>query len=89
MVKHATWYLENGYMKPDKTKAMAETAEDLREKLRPNAVSLVKAGVAMEGTPAGAVRPPLVMPTADDLIELQAIIAAGRAVLAEALTEAV
>jgi hypothetical protein len=29
------------------------------------------------------------MPTADDLTELRAIIAAGRSVLAEALTEAV
>jgi len=61
----------------------------LRDTVPGYAVSLVKAGVALEGTPAGPVRPPLVMPTADDVIELQAIIAAGRAVLAEALTEAV
>ena len=52
------------------------------------AVSLVKAGVTLEGTPAGPVRPPLVMPSADDVTELRSIIAAGRAVLAEALTEA-
>jgi acyl-CoA oxidase len=43
MLKHATWYLENGYMKPAKTKALAETAETLCEKLRPNAVALVQA----------------------------------------------
>ncbi|MBP1819173.1 5-dehydro-4-deoxyglucarate dehydratase [Mycobacterium sp. OAE908] len=61
----------------------------LRDTVPGYAVSLVKAGVALEGTPAGPVRPPLVMPTADDVIELQAIIAAGRSVLAEALTEAV
>jgi 5-dehydro-4-deoxyglucarate dehydratase len=61
----------------------------LRDTVPGYAVSLVKAGVALAGTPAGPVRPPLVMPTADDLIELQAIIAAGRAVLAEALTEVV
>jgi 5-dehydro-4-deoxyglucarate dehydratase len=53
------------------------------------AVSLVKAGVALEGTAAGPVRPPLVMPTADDLTELRTIIAAGRSVLAEALAKAV
>ena len=52
------------------------------------AVSLVKAGVTLEGTPAGPVRPPLVMPSDDDVAELRSIIAAGRAVLAEALTEA-
>jgi len=61
----------------------------LRDTLPGYAVSLVKAGVALDGTPAGPVRPPLVMPTADDLVELRAIIAAGRSVLAEALTEAV
>jgi 5-dehydro-4-deoxyglucarate dehydratase len=48
-------------------------------------VSLIKAGVTLEGIDAGAVRPPLIMPTADDLAELRAIIASGRAVLAEAL----
>jgi 5-dehydro-4-deoxyglucarate dehydratase len=61
----------------------------LRDTVPGYAVSLVKAGVALEGTPAGAVRPPLIMPTIDDLTALRAIIAAGRAVLAEALTEAV
>jgi 5-dehydro-4-deoxyglucarate dehydratase len=43
----------------------------------------------LEGTPAGPVRPPLIMPTVDELTELRRIMAAGRAVLAEALTEAV
>jgi 5-dehydro-4-deoxyglucarate dehydratase len=61
----------------------------LRDTVPGYAVSLVKAGVALEGIPAGSVRPPLIMPTADDVAELRAIIAAGRAVLAEALTEAV
>jgi 5-dehydro-4-deoxyglucarate dehydratase len=61
----------------------------LRDTVPGYAVSLVKAGVALEGIPAGPVRPPLIMPTADDLAELSAIIAAGRTVLAEALTEAV
>jgi len=61
----------------------------LRDTVPGYAVSLVKAGVALEGTAAGPVRAPLIMPTADDLTELRAIIAAGRAVLAEALTEAV
>lgn len=53
------------------------------------AVSLVKAGVTLEGTPVGPVRPPLVMPSPDDLAELRSIIAAGRAVLANALSKVV
>jgi 5-dehydro-4-deoxyglucarate dehydratase len=61
----------------------------LRDTVPGYAVSLVKAGVTMEGTPAGSVRPPLVMPTAADLTELQSVIAAGRVVLADALTKAV
>jgi len=61
----------------------------LRDTVPGYAVSLVKAGVALEGTPAGPVRAPLIMPTADDLAVLRRIIAAGRAVLAEALTEVV
>jgi 5-dehydro-4-deoxyglucarate dehydratase len=60
----------------------------LRDTVPGYAVSLVKAGVTLEGTPAGRVRPPLVMPSADDLAELRSIIAAGRAVLADALAEA-
>jgi len=61
----------------------------LRDTVPGYAVSLVKAGVALEGTPAGPVRAPLIMPTVDDLAVLRRIIAAGRAVLAEALTEVV
>ncbi|MGY4653882.1 5-dehydro-4-deoxyglucarate dehydratase [Mycobacterium sp. URHB0021] len=60
----------------------------LRDTVPGYAVSLVKAGVTMEGTPAGPVRAPLVMPTAADLTELAAMITAGRAVLADALTKA-
>lgn len=61
----------------------------LRDTVPGYPVALVKAGVALEGISAGPVRAPLVMPTADDVAELQTIIAAGRAVLAQALTEAV
>ncbi|ORB62506.1 5-dehydro-4-deoxyglucarate dehydratase [Mycolicibacterium tusciae] len=60
----------------------------LRDTVPGYAVSLVKAGVAMEGIPAGPVRPPLVMPTSADLTELHSIISAGRAVLADALAQA-
>src|SRR6478735_6706207 len=58
----------------------------LRDTVPGYAVSLVKAGVTMEGVPAGPVRPPLVMPHADDLAQLSFIIAAGRAVLAASLS---
>lgn len=61
----------------------------LRDTVPGYAVSLVKAGVALEGIPAGPVRAPLVMPTTEDLAALSAIVAAGRGVLADALTEAV
>jgi 5-dehydro-4-deoxyglucarate dehydratase len=57
----------------------------LRDKVPGYAVSLIKAGVTLEGIDAGAVRPPLIMPTADDVAELRGIIASGRAVLAEEL----
>jgi len=60
----------------------------LRDTVPGYAVSLVKAGVAMEGIPAGPVRPPLIMPTPADLTQLESIIAAGREVLADALTKA-
>jgi 5-dehydro-4-deoxyglucarate dehydratase len=60
----------------------------LRDTVPGYAVSLVKAGVTFEGIPAGPVRPPLVMPSSDDLTELRSIIDAGRTVLAEALAEA-
>ncbi|WP_395309658.1 5-dehydro-4-deoxyglucarate dehydratase [Mycobacterium sp. AMU20-3851] len=61
----------------------------LRDSVPGYAVSLVKAGVTMEGVPAGSVRPPLVMPSAEDVEALASIVAAGRAVLAAALSEAV
>lgn len=61
----------------------------LRDTVPGYAVSLVKAGVALDGIPAGPVRSPLIMPTAEDVAELRRIIAAGRAVLAGALTGAV
>lgn len=57
----------------------------LRDTVPGYAVSLIKAGVTLEGIDAGAVRPPLIMPSADDIAELRAIIASGRAVLADAL----
>jgi 5-dehydro-4-deoxyglucarate dehydratase len=57
----------------------------LRDRVPGYAVSLIKAGVALEGIDAGPVRPPLVAPTEADIEELRAIIAAGRAVLTEAL----
>ena len=60
----------------------------LRDTVPGYAVSLVKAGVTFEGIPAGPVRPPLVMPSSDDLAELRSIIDAGRTVLAGALAEA-
>ena len=57
----------------------------LRDKVPGYAVSLIKAGVALEGIDAGVVRPPLMAPTAADVEELRTIIVAGRTVLAEAL----
>lgn len=57
----------------------------LRDKVPGYAVSLIKAGVTMEGLPAGPVRPPLVDAGPDDVAELQRILAAGRAVIADAL----
>ncbi|MBY4127218.1 5-dehydro-4-deoxyglucarate dehydratase [Rhodococcus fascians] len=57
----------------------------LRDKVPGYAVSLIKAGVTMEGIEAGPVRPPLVDISAAHLEELTAIVAAGRAVLADEL----
>jgi 5-dehydro-4-deoxyglucarate dehydratase len=61
----------------------------LRDTVPGYAVSLVKAGVTLEGVAAGPVRPPLMMPTREDVVELQEIIAAGRTVLTDALAKAV
>jgi 5-dehydro-4-deoxyglucarate dehydratase len=57
----------------------------LRDTVAGYPVSLIKAGVALEGIPAGPVRPPLIMPSERDVAELASIIAAGRAVLADNL----
>ena len=57
----------------------------LRDTVPGYAVSLIKAGVTMEGVAAGPVRPPLIMPSPEDLDALVQIIAAGRAVLADRL----
>jgi len=51
------------------------------------AVSLVKAGVAVEGLAVGPVRPPLTNASPGHVEELVRIIAAGRAVLAGTLTQ--
>ncbi|AFA75692.1 putative dihydrodipicolinate synthetase [Gordonia polyisoprenivorans VH2] len=57
----------------------------LRNRVPGYAVSLVKAGVTLEGIPAGSVRAPLVDPSPAHLDELAAITAAGRAALAGAM----
>jgi 5-dehydro-4-deoxyglucarate dehydratase len=57
----------------------------LRDTVPGYAVSLVKAGVTMEGVEAGPVRAPLIMPSDADLAELTRIVAAGRAVIADEL----
>jgi 5-dehydro-4-deoxyglucarate dehydratase len=57
----------------------------LRDTVPGYAVSLIKAGVTMEGIDAGPVRAPLIMPSAADAAELTEIIKAGRAVLADEL----
>ena len=57
----------------------------LRDTVPGYAVSLIKAGVTMEGIEAGPVRAPLIMPSPEDLAELTRIVAAGRAVIADQL----
>jgi len=54
----------------------------LRDTVPGYAVSLIKAGVTMEGVAAGPVRPPLIMPSPEDRDTLADIIAAGRAAIA-------
>ncbi|GHJ43687.1 putative 5-dehydro-4-deoxyglucarate dehydratase [Catellatospora sp. TT07R-123] len=56
----------------------------LRDRVPGYAVALVKAGARLDGQPMGPVRPPLVDVTPEHEAELAAIIARGRAVLAEA-----
>lgn len=53
----------------------------LRDRVPGYAVSLVKAGVALEGIPSGSVRPPLVNAAERDRAELAALILAARAAL--------
>lgn len=43
MRKNALWYVENGFMKPQKTRALAELEQKLQEKLRPQVQTLVAA----------------------------------------------
>ncbi|TFV60066.1 5-dehydro-4-deoxyglucarate dehydratase [Mycobacterium sp. PS03-16] len=57
----------------------------LRDTMPGYAVSLIKAGVTLEGVEAGPVRPPLVDCTPADVDKLREILAAGRAVLNDAL----
>jgi 5-dehydro-4-deoxyglucarate dehydratase len=54
---------------------------ELRQKGAGYAVSLVKAGVVLEGTDVGPARSPLSAPTAEHIDELAKLIATGRALL--------
>ena len=57
----------------------------LRDTVPGYAVSLIKAGVTMEGIDAGPVRAPLIMPSEQDLAQLDHMLKAGRAVIANEL----
>jgi 5-dehydro-4-deoxyglucarate dehydratase len=57
----------------------------LRDTVPGYAVSLIKAGVTMEGIDAGPVRAPLVDAAAEDVAALAAMLKSGRAVLADQL----
>jgi 5-dehydro-4-deoxyglucarate dehydratase len=57
----------------------------LRDTVPGYAVSLIKAGVTMEGIEAGPVRPPLIDAAAEDVAVLEKMIKAGRAVIADEL----
>jgi len=50
----------------------------LRDKVPGYAVSLIKAGVTLDGVPAGSVRAPLVDPSPEHLVELTTILECGR-----------
>jgi 5-dehydro-4-deoxyglucarate dehydratase len=50
----------------------------LRDQTPGFGVSLIKAGLRLDGLDVGSVRPPLVDPTESQLIELKAILTAGR-----------
>lgn len=60
---------------------------ELRAKGRGYAVSLVKAGVRLQGLDVGEVRTPLTEPPAAHVKDLIEIIAGGRALLAERASE--
>jgi len=60
----------------------------LRDTVPGYAVSLIKAGVTMEGLDVGPVRAPLTMPSPEALVELGQIIEAGRAAIADELAAA-
>ena len=49
----------------------------LRDQTPGFGVSLIKAGLRLAGLPVGSVRPPLVDPTGEQLVELKAILAKG------------
>ncbi|MDQ1594472.1 MAG: 5-dehydro-4-deoxyglucarate dehydratase [Arthrobacter pascens] len=49
----------------------------LRDQTPGFGVSLIKAGLRLSGLPVGSVRPPLVDPTGEQLVELKAILAKG------------
>lgn len=53
----------------------------LRDQTPGFGVSLIKAGLGLEGFPCGSVRPPLTDPTQDQLIELRRILDAGSALV--------
>lgn len=57
----------------------------LRDTVPGYAVALIKAGVALEGIDAGPVRPPLVDAAREDVAELEEMLKAGRAVIANEL----
>lgn len=57
----------------------------LRDTVPGYAVSLIKAGVALEGIDAGPVRPPLIDAAREDVAQLEEMLKAGRAVIANEL----
>lgn len=59
---------------------------ELRNKVPGYAVSLVKTAVRLRGLDVGTVRPPLVEPSPEHVVELERIIAAGLALTAAAVT---
>ncbi|MBI3441467.1 MAG: acyl-CoA dehydrogenase family protein [Proteobacteria bacterium] len=64
MLKHSTWYIENGYMTPHKTRALAEMAPELNQKLRSHAVALVQAFAIPKELLSSPERKPVAAPDA-------------------------